>query len=53
MTLIEINAGNNSFHSLIKRRVLEDDVGRLSAQLESQFFPCPGNGTRERFADAR
>ena len=38
VTLIEIDAGNDSFDRLIDRRVFENDVRRLAAELERQLF---------------
>src|ERR1041385_4508982 len=44
VTLIEIDAGNDSFDRLIDRRVFENDIGSFAAKLEREFLfrPCDG-----------
>ena len=38
VSLVEIDAVDDSFHGLIQRRIFEDDVRRFAAELEGQFL---------------
>src|SRR3989442_13214202 len=44
MALIEVDPVDDSFHRLVERRVVEDDVPGLPAELERQPLPAAGAG---------
>src|SRR6266508_1786953 len=48
MTLIEIDAVDDPFDSLIERRVVEDDVRGLPAELERETFAGAGERALDR-----
>ena len=50
--LVEIDAGDDAFDRLIERRVFENDVRRLAAELERELLLRAGDGLREHFADS-
>ena len=51
MPLVKVDAGNNSFHRLINRRVFENNVGCFPAQLERKLLFSASDSLGEQLAD--
>ena len=45
MTLVKEYAVDYAFHSLVKRCIIKDDIGRFTTQFKRCFFIGSGNGT--------
>ena len=53
VALIEEDAADDALDRLIDRRVLEDEVRGLSAELERELLVRPGDGLRDQLARLR
>ena len=51
VALVEEDAVDDAFDGLVERGVVEDDVGRLAAEFEGEFFAGAGEGALDDFAD--
>ena len=51
VTLVEVDAVDDALDRLVERRVVEDDVGGLAAELERQLLVGAGDGALDRLAD--
>ena len=51
VALVEVDAVDDPLDRLVERRVLEDDVGGLAAELEREGDPAPGQLALDRLPD--
>jgi hypothetical protein len=51
VALIEVDAVDDPLDRLVERRVVEDHVRRLAAELEGQLLPAPGDRPHDLLAD--
>ena len=50
LALVEVDAVDDPLNRLVERRVVEDDVGGLAAELEGQLLVGAGHGARDHLA---
>ena len=53
LALVEEDAVDDALDGLVERRVVEDDVGRLAAELQRQRLVRAGHGAADLLADGR
>ena len=51
VALVEVDPVDDPLDRLVERRVVEDDVGRLAAELERELLPAAGDRAHDLLAD--